>query len=200
MKIYQEFYLLDYPGIIDFIYKIKDNIYICKDNILLEFKYFQNNITLINSKKEKNTLSSLNELYNLFLEKNYPKLYNKIKINCTENKIIPKILRKTKIDILRIITDFLNYLYEPIFIEQKKIKSELPIKNKNEIINKLLNIHLYKLVSPNENELILKNKNELIIKNKKSDLRKEKIMRKKYKINKNAKKTYPHKNFKKSYR
>ena len=87
MKIYQEFFLLDYPGKIDFIYKIKDNIYICKDNTLLELKYLENQITLINSKEQYN-LFSLNYLKNLFIEKKYPKLHNKILINCIENNII----------------------------------------------------------------------------------------------------------------
>ena len=136
MKIYQEFHLLDYPGIIDFIYKIKDNIYIYKNNTLLELKYFQNNITLENSKKEKNTLFSLNNLYNLFLEKNYPKLYNKIKINFIKNKIIPKIPRKSKtnlnpkFDYLSFKLDLIGILMlseekidKPIF--QKKIKMNL---------------------------------------------------------------------------
>ena len=52
MKICQEFFLLDYPGKIDFIYKIKDNIYVCKNNNLLELKYYQKKITLINSKNQ----------------------------------------------------------------------------------------------------------------------------------------------------
>ena len=73
MKICQEFFLLDYPGKIDFIYKIKDNIYICKDNTLLEFKYLKNQITLINSKNQ-NILYSFNYVNNLFVENKYPKL------------------------------------------------------------------------------------------------------------------------------
>ena len=89
MKICQEFFLFDYPGKIDFIYKIKDNIFICKDNTLLGFKYLENQITLINSKNQ-NILFSFNYLNNLLVENKFPKLNNKIKFNCIKNKIISK--------------------------------------------------------------------------------------------------------------
>ena len=89
MKIFQEFFLFDYPGKIDFVYKIKDNIFICKDNTLLEFKYLENQITLINSKNQ-NILFSFNYLNNLLVENKFPKLNNKIKFNCIKNKNISK--------------------------------------------------------------------------------------------------------------
>ena len=89
MKIYKGYYFLLYIGQIYFIYKINENFYVCKDNILLKFKYFQNHITLIYSINQ-NILFSLNYVTNIFIEKKYPNLYNKIKINCIENKIIPQ--------------------------------------------------------------------------------------------------------------
>ena len=86
MKIIEEIYFMAYAGEIDFINKIENNIYIYKNNILLEFNYIKGQMTLINS-KEQNNLFSLNYVNNLFIEKKYPKLYNKIKINCIEIKL-----------------------------------------------------------------------------------------------------------------
>ena len=129
MKICQEFYLLDYPWKIDFIYKIKDNIYICKDNILLEFKYLGNEITLINTKNQ-NILFSFNYVNNLFVESKYPKLNNKIKFNCIKNKIISKQIfikfRKEKLDI-SLLTELKNYddLDFSIFLGRDELDNNL---------------------------------------------------------------------------
>ena len=201
MKICQEFFLLDYPGEIDFIYKIKDNIYVCKNNNLLELKYYQKKITLINSKIQ-NTLFSLNYLCNLLLEKKYPLISNKIKINCIENKIIHKLFyliigRKNKnTDFTR---RFYSYNNDNIIRKITYLKllndyMEIIIKNKINLIQINNN--------NNNNKLIIKKKKEIFqnFKNiKKCDLRTEKIMRKRNKI-KYIKKTYPPKNFKKNYR
>ena len=99
MKIIEEIYLKAYEGEIDFIDKIENNIYICKNSILFEYNYIKGQMTLINS-KEQNNLFSLNYVNNLFIEKKYPNLHNKIKINCIQNKIIDKnIYSKNFLDI-----------------------------------------------------------------------------------------------------
>lgn len=87
MKVYQGLELKNYRGKIIFINKIKDNIYVCKEDNLLSFKYSQNKVILIASIYQNN-LFSLNYIYNLFLKKNFPNL--NIIINCIKNNKIKK--------------------------------------------------------------------------------------------------------------
>ena len=87
MKILQNFYLTDYPGEIVFIYKIEDNIYICKENFLILFKYVENQLLFSIFENNSNNLLIFNYLNNLFLEKQYPKLHKTIIINCIKNEI-----------------------------------------------------------------------------------------------------------------
>ena len=86
MKILKQFYLTYYPGEIVFIYKIEDNIYICKEGFLILFKYVENHLLFSTFEKNGNNLLIFNILNNLFLEKQYPKLHKTITIICIENK------------------------------------------------------------------------------------------------------------------
>ena len=87
MKILKQFYLTYYPGEIVFIYKIEDNIYICKENFLILFKYVENQLLFSIFENNSNNLLIFNYLNNLFLEKQYPKLHKTIIINCIKNEI-----------------------------------------------------------------------------------------------------------------
>jgi len=188
MKIIQEFYILDYPREIHFNYKIDNNIYICKNNILLEFKYIQGQIIFIN-KKEQNNLFSLNYVNNLYIEKKHPNLHNKIKINCIQNKIIDKnIYSKNFIDINHNFESNLYEIAKIIFynlISSKIYKSNELLDQKSSYKNELFKKYIF-------NEYIIR-------KEKKIKKRTEKIIKRK-KVIKKYKITYPPKYFKKNYR
>jgi len=195
MKIIEEIYFMAYAGEIDFINKIENNIYISKNNILLEFNYIKGQMTLINT-KEQNNLFSLNYVNNLFIEKKYPKLYNKIKINCIENKIIPNNFCLIFKFILETLKKIQVQLHQIIF-NLKDIQNSLSYTNgykkETNITNNITTNNLLK--NNNINELKLKKR----VKRKKSELRTEKIIKRKIEIKK-YKIIYPPNYFKKNYR
>ena len=84
MKIYQKYFFFDRKNVIDFIYVIKSNIYIHKNNNLFIFKFFKKELILIKLLK-KNPLVAFNYLLNLSIENYFPYLKEKIKINCIKN-------------------------------------------------------------------------------------------------------------------
>ena len=82
MKINQK-YIFNNNSKIDFIYKIKKNIYIYINNNIFIFNYFHSEINLIQSINLNNS-SPVNYFSNL-LQKNLNNLKIKIKINWDEN-------------------------------------------------------------------------------------------------------------------
>ena len=179
MKTLKKFYLGHYPGDIVFIYKIEDNIYICKEGFLILFKYVENQLLFSKFENNSKNLLTFNILINLFLEKQFPKLYKTITINCIENKI----RRDFNLILVKIFV-FGNYrrgFFSKITPFHCALEYDLKVDNK------------YEKKSLKKNELIGRKKIG------KNDLRTEKIKKRKNQLKKYDIIYHPQK-FKKKYR
>ena len=162
-----------------FIYKIEDNIYICKEGFLILFKYVENQLLFSKFENNSKNLLTFNILINLFLEKQFPKLYKTITINCIENKI----RRDFNLILVRIFVsgNYRRGFFSKITPFHCALEYDLKVGNK------------YEKKSLKKNELIGRKKIG------KNDLRTEKIKKRKNQLKKYDIIYHPQK-FKKKYR